>query len=199
MEVQMLTRATLSRSGPAIAVAAIHVGVLYGISVSLGVIEPPKLVQPSEVVFVPTAPEQVEQQEVRVAEPEIAQPDVTVPEPEVMPEIPLEPAPVMEAAPAEAAPQAIGGPMQELKATQRVEPTYPAVSRRLGEEGVVQLRVLVDPQGRPQQVAVHQSSGHTRLDQAAIAAVKRWRFQPATSGSGPVASWSRVNITFQLH
>lgn len=198
MEVQMLTRPSLSRSGPAIAVAAIHVAVLYGISVSLGVIEPPKLVKPSEVVFVPTAPEQVEQQEVRVSEPEIAQPDVTVPEPEVMPVIPLDPAPMMEAAPSQAAPQAMGGPMQELKATQRVEPAYPAVSRRLGEEGVVQLRVLVDAQGRPKQVAVDGTSGHARLDQAAIAAVKRWRFQPAMSGSGPVESWSRVNITFRL-
>lgn len=194
----MLTRTTLSRGGPAIAVAAIHVAALYGISVSLGVIEPPELIKPSEVVFVPTAPEQVEQQEIPVAEPEIAQPDLMVPAPEIMPEIPIEAAPVIEAAPAQTAPQAVGGPLQELKATQRIEPAYPAVSRRLGEEGVVQLRVLVDTQGRPQQVAVDRGSGHTRLDQAAIAAVKRWRFQPAMSGSGPVESWSRVNITFRL-
>lgn len=193
----MITRSSLSRSGPAIAVAALHVAVLYGISVSLGVIEPPELIKESEVVFVPTAPEQMEPQE-RVAEPEIAQPDVTVPEPEIAPEIPLEPAPAMEAAPAQPVVEA-GAPMQELKATNRVEPTYPAVSRRMGEEGQVQLRVLVDPQGRPQQVNVDRTSGHSRLDQAAIAAVKRWRFQPAMGPGGPVASWSRVNITFKLH
>lgn len=187
----------LSRSGPAIIVAALHVVVIYALSVSMGIVKAPALIKPSEVVFVPTAPETVEKEPVDIPKPEIAEPELTVPAPEVMPDMPMDEAPAMEAPPPDGATAPIGS-LKELRATNRAEPTYPATSRRLGEEGSVLLRVFVDPTGRPQQVSVDRSSGHSRLDQAAMNAVKRWRFQPASNGSGPIASWSRVSIKFQL-
>lgn len=183
----------LSRSGPAILVAVLHVAVIYVFSVSIGIVKAPSIIQPAEVVFVPSPQEEQKSEPVKVTQPDIAQPNVTVLTPEVVPEVPMDIAPI-EAAPATAP----IGSLQELRATHRVEPTYPATSRRLGEEGSVLLRVFVDATGRPQQVMVDRSSGHARLDQAALNAVKRWRFLPATSGSGPVGAWSRVTITFRL-
>jgi len=78
------------------------------------------------------------------------------------------------------------------------EPDYPALSKRLGEEGRVLLRVLVTPDGLAEQVEVRQSSGHARLDQAALTTVKRWRFTPARRGEERLAAWVLVPLSFQL-
>jgi protein TonB len=78
------------------------------------------------------------------------------------------------------------------------EPHYPAVSRRLAEQGSVQLRVLVTAEGRPARVDLHRSSGFSRLDEAAAAAVREWRFVPAKHGSTPVEAAVIVPIVFRL-
>lgn len=77
-------------------------------------------------------------------------------------------------------------------------PAYPAMSRRLGEEGRVVLRVFVDIDGRPEQVELKNSSGFPRLDQAAEDAVRRWKFVPAKRGEEAVATWVAVPIVFNL-
>jgi len=77
-------------------------------------------------------------------------------------------------------------------------PAYPRLSRRLNEQGKVLLRVRVSAEGRPEQVNLHQSSGHNRLDDAARRAVAQWRFVPAKQGDAPVASWVIVPIEFKL-
>lgn len=82
---------------------------------------------------------------------------------------------------------------------QNPEPDYPLLSRRLGEEGRVVLRVLVKPDGAPDRIEVRQTSGHTRLDQAALATVRRWRFTPARRGSELLAAWVLVPLSFELN
>jgi periplasmic protein TonB len=77
-------------------------------------------------------------------------------------------------------------------------PTYPRMSRRLREEGEVTLRVRVTPEGRPAEVVIAGSSGSSRLDQAAWAAVQSWRFAPARQGTRPVEAWVVVPIVFRL-
>jgi protein TonB len=77
-------------------------------------------------------------------------------------------------------------------------PAYPDASRRLGQEGRVVLRVRVSAQGLPVAVAVKQSSGFSRLDEAARAAVERWRFVPARRGDEAVESLAEVPIQFNL-
>lgn len=72
------------------------------------------------------------------------------------------------------------------------------MSRRLGEEGRVVLRVFVDIDGRPEQVELKNSSGFPRLDQAAEDAVRRWKFVPAKRGDEVVATWVAVPIVFNL-
>jgi protein TonB len=78
------------------------------------------------------------------------------------------------------------------------KPSYPAASRRLGEQGRVVLRVRVSAQGLPLAVEVKQSSGFSRLDDAARAAVERWRFIPARQGSDSVDSSVLVPLQFAL-
>lgn len=78
------------------------------------------------------------------------------------------------------------------------KPVYPALSRRLSEEGKVLLKVRVSAQGTALEVAVSKSSGFARLDTAATEAVTRWRFVPARRGDEAVDSSVIVPITFAL-
>lgn len=77
-------------------------------------------------------------------------------------------------------------------------PQYPALSRRLGEEGRVILRVLVDDRGLPARVELRTSSGHNRLDKVALETVKQWKFVPARRGNDAVSAWVLVPISFSL-
>lgn len=75
-------------------------------------------------------------------------------------------------------------------------PQYPYFSRVKGEEGQVLLKVLVDATGQVIQTTTLTSSGYSRLDEAAIKAVKKWQFIPAqTRGNATTAS---VEIPFSF-
>jgi protein TonB len=77
-------------------------------------------------------------------------------------------------------------------------PSYPAVSKRAGEQGRVMLRVHVDAMGAVEEIEVQASSGFARLDEAARSAVRRWRFIPAKLGDRAVAGWAIVPVHFTL-
>lgn len=77
-------------------------------------------------------------------------------------------------------------------------PVYPRASRRLGEGGLVTVRVFVDADGRPRQLQVVQSSGFVRSDEAALEGVRQARFKPPTDNGRPVAGWARIPIPFEL-
>lgn len=79
------------------------------------------------------------------------------------------------------------------------KPVYPNASRRLGEEGKVVLRVRVSADGWPLSVDIKQSSGFSRLDEAAKMAVGQWRFVPARQGSDAIESSVLVPLNFALH
>jgi periplasmic protein TonB len=77
-------------------------------------------------------------------------------------------------------------------------PRYPVSARRNGEQGTVTLRVFVTREGVPATVGVHTTSGSSTLDQAAVEAVRSWRFTPARQGPEPVEAWVLVPIVFKL-
>ena len=77
-------------------------------------------------------------------------------------------------------------------------PPYPPMSRRMGEEGRVILRVRVSAAGKAEQVDIRTSSGSARLDESARKTVRAWRFVPAKRGGIPVDSWVLVPIHFRL-
>ena len=77
-------------------------------------------------------------------------------------------------------------------------PFYPESARRRGEQGRVMLRVTVSTEGSPMDVSVADSSGHPTLDEAAVSAVRRWRFTPATQAGRPLVATAEVPVVFHL-
>lgn len=77
-------------------------------------------------------------------------------------------------------------------------PRYPQESRRKREQGTVVLSVLLDVDGSVASVSVAQSSGHARLDQAALSAVRRWRWSPTRRHGAAVQVKGVVEIPFVL-
>ena len=77
-------------------------------------------------------------------------------------------------------------------------PEYPRSELPRGRESVVVLTVRVSTQGRAEKIAVTGSSGSPAFDEAAVRAVRRWRFVPATRAGNPVAGWVKVPIRFTL-
>jgi protein TonB len=81
---------------------------------------------------------------------------------------------------------------------QNPAPPYPRKARRLGYEGIVILKVLVDENGRVDDCMVLESSGYPILDHTARASVKKWLFEPGTEGGIKKKMWVRVPIRFDL-
>ncbi len=78
-------------------------------------------------------------------------------------------------------------------------PVYPRQSIARDEEGVVLVRALVDPLGVPQRVVVHKGSGFPLLDDAALEAVRRWRFEPMVRDGRATSAWVQVPVRFRLN
>src|SRR5579884_2300253 len=78
-----------------------------------------------------------------------------------------------------------------------VDPQYPESARRDGIQGTVVLQVKVSKEGRASDIKVVQSVGHG-LDEAAINAVARWKYQPATLNGEPVEVLTKVEVNFRL-
>ena len=121
----------------------------------------------------------------------VAQAPVTAPTDFVAPAPPLKPGPIQHplAVVAVPAPMPVAhlpvGPValsSELSVAcpQRTAPSYPAMSRRRGEQGSVVLRVELSETGQVVNAQVESSSGFGRLDESAQAAVRTWRCTPAT-------------------
>lgn len=198
-------------------VTALHIGLLYGIlhfSVQQDILPSPASIA---VRLLPTLEEKKPQVALPLPKPAPAvhkavplqpQPILAAKAPEasasfaVAPQPPASPAPApITAAPAPApAPAALPVTAAKFDADylHNPKPTYPAFSRRAGEEGKVLLRVKVGADGTALELDIKQSSGFARLDAAAREAVAKWRFVPAKRGDEAIESWVAVPITFAL-
>jgi periplasmic protein TonB len=78
------------------------------------------------------------------------------------------------------------------------QPTYPLSAIRAGLQGTTLLRVTVNRDGQVVLAHVQEGSGHTVLDQAAIAAVRKWRFNPAIRDGMSVESTVLVPFEFSI-
>jgi protein TonB len=108
---------------------------------------------------------------------------------------PASPPPAATPAPQVAAsPKTISG----VEYLQPPRPDYPPSSRRLGEEGKVMLRVLVNDKGRAEKADIQKSSGFPQLDEAARQAVMRAIFKPYVEDGKPQAVFAIIPIRFQL-
>ena len=148
----------------------------------------------------PPKPKPIEKPQPRriVAEtPSVAPTDDVAPPPPPKPE-PIR-APVVEAPPMPlpAGPVAMSSELS-VACPERSAPSYPAQSRCFGEEGVVVLRVELDETGHVVQARVNSSSGHARLDEAALGAVRTWRCTPVTRNGQPVRAVALQPFKFEL-
>jgi protein TonB len=78
------------------------------------------------------------------------------------------------------------------------QPEYPSMSRRMGEQGKVMLRILVNEKGRAERIDIQHSSGFARLDEAARAAAARALFKPYIEDGKAMPIYVVVPIGFQL-
>jgi periplasmic protein TonB len=96
------------------------------------------------------------------------------------------------------APVAVVLPSSDADYLNNPAPAYPRMSRRLGEQGTVVLRVFISAEGRAEKVEVRTSSGYVRLDEVALETAQRWRYVPGKRGGTPEAMWFNVPIRFVL-
>ena len=89
-------------------------------------------------------------------------------------------------------------PSSDADYLQNPKPAYPAISRRLNEQGRTMVRVLIGADGQPQRAEIGKSSGFSRLDDAALASVMRWRYVPGKRGGVAETMWFNVPIDWVL-
>lgn len=200
----------LSRGGLAF-VVALHGAVFYALLqmnvvrlpdalavLTVDLVRPPEAAKPP-VPSTPPKPRPVAKRPEPARAPEPVQLAAPAESP-AAPALAVPPAPtvVAPAAPAPAAPVQTAQPRFDADYLLNPKPSYPALSRRMGEEGRVVLRVQVRADGTVNEVQLHASSGAARLDQSALDTVRRWKFVPARRGAEAVAAWVQVPIVFSL-
>ena len=140
-------------------------------------------------------PVQPQAQPLAIADPT---PSPNAPAGSLTPALPSTPAPVEAAPAAPPAPPAVQLPSSNADYLQNPKPAYPPLSKRLGEQGKVVVRVLIGADGIPQKAELRQSSGFDRLDQAALNTVLKWRYVPGKRGGVAEDMWFNVPINFVL-
>ncbi|MCF9019968.1 TonB family protein, partial [Pseudomonas syringae] len=158
-------------------------------------------------------PDAVEPPPKPIEKPKVEKPKpVKKPEPVKKPTPPAPPKPVAAPAPAAPptptpappAPAAPAAPVKESAAVSGLAslgnppPEYPGLALRRSWEGRVVLRIKVLPNGRAGTVEVTKSSGKPVLDEAAVEAVRNWKFIPAKRGDTPIEGFATQTIDFKL-
>lgn len=147
----------------------------------------------------PTKPKPIEKPQPRQI---VAEARVVAPTDYVAPPLPEKPAPeaVVQAPPMPLPPGPIALSSElSVACPERSAPAYPPQSRRLGETGVVLLRVELSETGNVALARVDRSSGFARLDEAALTAVRTWRCTPATRNGQPVRAVALQPFNFILN
>jgi protein TonB len=154
---------------------------------------PPTPVVPKKTVV--KAPTQPKLQPLAIADPT---PSPNAPTGVTTPPLAAAPAPEAAAPPAPPAAPAVQMPSSDADYLQNPRPAYPPLSKRLGEQGKVVIRVLISVDGTAQKGEIRQSSGFARLDQAALTTVLKWRYVPGKRNGVAEDMWFNVPINFVL-
>jgi periplasmic protein TonB len=156
------------------------------------VVQPPKP-KPKPVARQQPAPQPVPQQEPSPVAPIVAPPEPAPPAVLAAPAPPAPPAPL-----APPAPPRIELPSSSADYLNNPRPPYPALSKRMGEQGKVVVRAFIGTDGTASRAEVHNSSGYERLDQTAVQTVLRWRYVPGKRNGVAEAMWFNIPIVFEL-
>ncbi len=98
--------------------------------------------------------------------------------------------------PAVVEPQPVGGVIGRPEKVVDVAPVYPAIARAAGIEGIVIIETVIDETGAVRDARVLRSV--PLLDEAALAAVRQWRFTPTTLNGAPIPVLMTVTVRFEL-
>ena len=196
--------------------AVIHILLLAGLLLAKTDIIQEKLEKRLTVVDLTPPPPPPSQETPPQAQPDIVAPRpplqlvqapkvATTPDP-VPPSVPFAPTPAPAVAPSPApvvaAPPAPPSTVKVSDLSARMisgsPPRYPLESRRKREEGTVVLSVVVGIDGRVANISVARSSGHDRLDQAALSAVRKWRWEPFVQDGRAVEMKGMVDFPFKI-
>jgi TonB family protein len=90
----------------------------------------------------------------------------------------------------------VGGNVQESKLIRKVEPVYPELAKRARVQGRVVLVVTVDEEGSVAEIKV--ANGHPLLNEAAVTAVRQWKYSPTLLNGEPVPVIATVTVTFSF-
>ncbi len=93
-------------------------------------------------------------------------------------------------------PLRVGGRIQPPRLVHNMQPSYPPLAKQTQTQGTVVLDCVIDPQGNVTQVKL--VSGHPLLVEAALDAVRQWKYQPTLLNGEPVAIEMRVMVNFNL-
>jgi periplasmic protein TonB len=99
--------------------------------------------------------------------------------------------------PKQTGPIRVGGNVQAARILNRVQPVYPALARQTRISGTVRLHAIISKDGTIQQLEV--MSGHPLLQQAALDAVRQWRYQPTLLNGEPVEVDTTIDVIFSLN
>src|SRR5207237_336900 len=94
-------------------------------------------------------------------------------------------------------PVRVGGNVQAARIVNRVQPVYPPLARQTRISGTVRLHAIISKDGTIQQLEV--MSGHPLLQQAALDAVRQWRYQPTLLNGEPVEVDTTIDVIFSLN
>jgi protein TonB len=94
-------------------------------------------------------------------------------------------------------PLKVGGNVQAARILNRVQPLYPPLARQTRISGTVRLHAIISKDGSIQQLEV--ISGHPLLQQAALDAVRQWRYQPTLLNGEPVEVDTTIDVIFSLN
>jgi len=78
------------------------------------------------------------------------------------------------------------------------QPDYDDLARRMNQEGVVVVEVLIDETGEVAEARLVQKIPNSRLNEATLRAARRWSYQPAVKDGVPVKVWKSERIVFEL-
>ena len=92
----------------------------------------------------------------------------------------------------------VGGGVSAPRAIYAPDPEYSEEARKAKYQGTVVLWTVIGPDGRTHDIRVSRSLG-MGLDQKAIEAVRKWRFEPAMKDGHPVAVQVNVEVNFRLY
>src|SRR3989454_2556132 len=94
-------------------------------------------------------------------------------------------------------PLRVGGNVQAARIVNRVQPVYPPLARQTRISGTVRLHAIIGKDGAITSLEV--LSGHPLLQQAALDAVRQWRYQPTLLNGDPVDVDTTIDVIFSLN